>query len=112
MTGREAFFALMGIKMISFSKQYKKNLEELHDLFYSVSCDWESLEYILNAQKADPVNSIKYQEQIEKIQNMQWTVLEDLAIIDDKESEAYLHVVERKGENEVIKRRQFLQVDV
>ena len=89
MTGRDAFFALMGIKMVKLSKQYKKTLEELHDLFYSVSCDWGRLDFILNAQREDPVNSAKYQEQIEKIQNMQWTVLEDLAIRDDKDSEAY-----------------------
>jgi len=64
MTGRDAFFALMGIKMVKLSKQYKKTLEELHDLFYSVSCDWGRLDFILNAQKEDPVNSAKYQEQI------------------------------------------------
>jgi len=38
-------------------------------------------------------------------------VLEDLAVRDDKESEAYKHVVEQKGQDEVRKRRIFLEVD-
>ena len=44
MTEREAFFALIAIKMMNLSQKYHRKLDELHDIFYSVSCDWERLE--------------------------------------------------------------------
>ena len=44
MTGRDAFFALMAIKMMNLSQQYGRKLDDLHDLFYSVSCDWDRLQ--------------------------------------------------------------------
>lgn len=43
---------------------------------------------------------------------MQWKVLEDLAVKDDKESEAYKHLVELRGQGEVERRRQFLSLNV
>ena len=49
MTGRDAFFALMAVKMMNLSQKYGRKLDELHELFYSVSCDWCSLEQILEA---------------------------------------------------------------
>ena len=49
MTGRDAFFALMAIKMLKLSQQYGRKLDELHDLFYSVSCDWDRLQELLQA---------------------------------------------------------------
>lgn len=47
MSAREAFFSLIGIKMMSLSQKYNRNLEDLHGLFYRVSCDWKQLELIL-----------------------------------------------------------------
>jgi hypothetical protein len=44
MSAREAFFAMVGIKMMELSERYSKTLEDLHTLFYSVSCDWGVLE--------------------------------------------------------------------
>jgi len=44
MSGTEAFFALMGIKMMKLAKKYTKTLEEIHSMFYMVSCDFELLE--------------------------------------------------------------------
>lgn len=44
MSEREAFFALMAIKMMNLSQKYQRKLEDLHDIFYTVSCDWERLE--------------------------------------------------------------------
>jgi hypothetical protein len=38
-------------------------------------------------------------------------VLEDLAVRDERDSEAYRHVVESKGQEEVEKRRFFLEID-
>jgi hypothetical protein len=40
-----------------------------------------------------------------------WTALEDLAARDEKNSRAFMHIVEAKGEDEVKKRRQFLEVE-
>jgi hypothetical protein len=37
MTEREAFFALIAIKMMNLSQKYHRKLDELHDIFYSVS---------------------------------------------------------------------------
>ena len=44
MTTRDAFFALMAIKMMKLSQKYHRKLEDLHDMFYTVSCDWQRLE--------------------------------------------------------------------
>ena len=101
MTGREAFFALVGIKMMSLSQKYNRKLEELHGLFYTVSCDWKQLELLLQADENAP----------EQTSNLQWGVLEDLAVRDDLESEAFKHVVDQRGHSEVMKRRSFLEVE-
>jgi len=50
MNGREAFFSLMAIKMMKLSHKYQRKLEDLHSIFYMVSCDWQILESILEAQ--------------------------------------------------------------
>lgn len=44
MTGKDALFALIGIRLMKLSQKYTRKLDELHRLFYSVSCDWELLE--------------------------------------------------------------------
>lgn len=41
MTGKDALFALIAIRMMKLSQKYNKKLDELHYLFYTVSCDWE-----------------------------------------------------------------------
>ena len=95
MSTRDAFFSLMAIKMMNLSQKYSRKLEDLHDMFYTVSCDWDRLEKVLQ----------------ESNEQLQWTVLEDLAVRDERDSEAYRHVVESKGEAEVEKRRFFLEID-
>ena len=40
MNGREAFFSLIAIKMMKLSQKYNRKLEDLHSIFYMVSCDW------------------------------------------------------------------------
>ena len=47
MTTRDAFFSLMAIKMLNLSQKYSRKLEDLHDMFYTVSCDWDRLEKVL-----------------------------------------------------------------
>lgn len=41
MSGKDALFALIAIRMMKLSQKYNKKLDELHHLFYTVSCDWE-----------------------------------------------------------------------
>ena len=95
MSTRDAFFSLMAIKMMNLSSKYGRKLEDLHDMFYTVSCDWDRLEKVLQ----------------DSAEQLQWTVLEDLAVRDERDSEAYRHVVESKGQEEVEKRRFFLEID-
>lgn len=40
MNGREAFFALMAMKMMQLAKKYQRKLEDLHSIFFMVSCDF------------------------------------------------------------------------
>jgi hypothetical protein len=53
MSAREAFFALMAIKMMKLSQKYHRKLEDLHDMFYTVSCDWQRLEQVLQANAVE-----------------------------------------------------------
>lgn len=50
MNTRDAFFSLMAIKMMNLSQRYNRKLEDLHDMFYTVSCDWTRLEKVLKDQ--------------------------------------------------------------
>ena len=88
MTDREAFFSAMAVRMMQLSKKYNRKLEDLHDIFYTVSCDFERLEQVL-----------------QQVDGLTWTVLEDLAVRDERDSEAYKHVVEQKTLEQVEKRR-------
>lgn len=99
MTGRDAFFALMAVRMLRISQKYGRNLKDLHEAFYSVSGDWDRLEEVLEAQKNG-----------RPVEITQWGVLEDLALMDDCDSEQFRHVASEKGENEVEIRRQFLEL--
>lgn len=64
--GNEALFMLIAQDMIELSERHNKPVEELHRLFYEVSCDRERLLELL-AGKDIP----------------RWTVLEDLALKGD-----------------------------
>ena len=101
MNQKDALFALIGIKMMKLSQKYNRRLDELHGIFYTVSCDWKRLEQILESHKGTNI----------EISEHQWTMLEDLAVRDDKNSEAYRHVVAKKGDAEVKRRRMFLEID-
>jgi len=50
MNGREAFFALMAMKMMELAKKYHRKLEDMHSLFFMMSCDFQLLEQMLEAQ--------------------------------------------------------------
>lgn len=105
MTGQDAMFALIAIRMMKLSQKYNKKLYELHHLFYTVSCDWESLEALLQEQK------IETMEMDHPSNIVTWTLLEDLAARDCTNGEAFKHIVEEKGLEEVKKRRMFLEIN-
>ena len=50
MSKRDAYFSLIAIKMMKLSDKYKRKLEDLHDLFYTVSCDFTRLEKVLQQE--------------------------------------------------------------
>ena len=49
--------------------------------------------------------------EIDQGHTLQWNMLEDLAVRDQQNSEAYKHIVNEKGQKEVGKRRKFLEVE-
>ena len=108
MDAKEAFFSLVAIKMMKLSKKYQKSLAELHNLFYMVSCDFDVLEHILEQEVSQMQDGADEATVLPDSQFREWKVLEDLAIGDAPDSEAYKHVVELRGQREVLKRRVFL----
>lgn len=48
MTGRDAYFSLMAIRMLKLSQKTKIKLDQLHEMFFSVSCNWQKLEALLD----------------------------------------------------------------
>lgn len=97
-------FALIAIRMMKLSQKYNKKLDELHHLFYQVSCDWSQLEALLQEQKVEAA------EMDHPSSITTWNLLEDLAARDSVQSEAYKLIVEEKGLEEVKKRRRFLEI--
>lgn len=80
--------------MLTLAEKYKKCVNEVHKIFYEVSCDREEL--------------IKVLEGKEKV--IRWNVLEDLALKGKKDAEAYKHVTETHGEKEALSRAIFLGI--
>jgi hypothetical protein len=91
----EAFFALLAQDMIDLSKEYKKPVHELHELFHQVSCNREKLVRLLEGKS----NVVK------------WEMLEDLALKEYKaNSPSYQHVLKVKGSTECEERRRYLEL--
>jgi len=91
----EAFFALLAQDMIDLSKEYKKPVHELHELFHQVSCNREKLVRLLEGKS----NVVK------------WEMLEDLALKEYKaNSPSYQHVLKVKGSAECEERRRYLEL--
>ena len=80
---------------MSVSRKYQKDIEEIHRLYFSVSCDREKLIKYLNGDKSVPL----------------WTELEDLALKDRSRGLMYNHVLKTKGEKEVEERMYFLEIE-
>lgn len=81
--------------MLTLAEKYKKCVNEVHKIFYEVSCDRDELIKVLeNNEGAQTVN--------------RWSVLEDLALKGKQENEAYQHVIQTMGEREAHNRAVFL----
>lgn len=91
-TAQEAYFALLTADMQGLADKYKRDVEDIHKIFFQVSCDREKLHKILEDYSA-----------------VLWNPLEDLAVMKAPDSEEYKLIVERKGGDECLKRRIFLQ---
>mmetsp|Transcript_18970 Transcript_18970/g.32406 ORF Transcript_18970/g.32406 Transcript_18970/m.32406 type:complete len:194 (-) Transcript_18970:17-598(-) len=124
MGAKDAFFSLIAIKMNALAQQYGKPLDELHMLFFQVSCDFQVLEEFLvteqslnqlmgdNSQQDMTVQQEQERESyLKKLAQKKFDILEDLAVKDDQESESYQHVILKKGLEQVTKRRQFLEIE-
>lgn len=93
--GEVAFFALLASDMLDLAEKYKRDVDDVHRMFFEVSCDRDKL--------------IKLLEGKQTVQK--WEQIEDLAVKDNPDSMAYKYVMQKRGENEVAKRRHFLEFD-
>ena len=93
-SGEEAYFALLAADLMAIAEKYRRDIEEIHKIFFQLSCDREKLIKVLDGQKVQ-----------------KWEILEDLAIKNDKTTEEYRYMVHEKGEGEVTKRRMFLEIE-
>ncbi|CDW88076.1 UNKNOWN [Stylonychia lemnae] len=91
--GQEAFFALLAQDLMEIADNYKRDIDEVHKIFFEVSCDREKLKKVLDGQKIPG----------------RWQILEDLALKDTKTLSSYQYVTNSKGEDEVLKRQKFLE---
>jgi hypothetical protein len=80
--------------MQMLAKKHKRDVGEVHQLFYKVNCDRLALVELLEGGSHTACT---------------WEVLEDLALR-DCDSEAYKHVLEKKGYSEVAERKYFLGI--
>ena len=68
-SAESAFFALLASDMLTLSEKYKRDVDDVHKLFFEVSCDREKLVKLLEGGNVS-----------------KWQLLEDLAIKDDPRS--------------------------
>ena len=79
--------------MLHLAEKYKRSVEDVHLIFFQVSCDRDQLVKVLEGQKAQ-----------------QWTILEDLALKDHPSSTQYEHVLATRGSNQLAQRVRFLEL--
>ncbi|CAI2365969.1 unnamed protein product [Moneuplotes crassus] len=90
---KQQFFEDLSKELRSLSKEYGKEMDEMHMLFMEVSCDLGELKSLLKGMKAP-----------------KWSMLEDLAIQSEPDSAEFKHICNSKGESHVLKRRKFLEL--
>ena len=100
-----SFFSSIANRIIKLGIQFgfitsqveQEGLNLLHKLFYQVSCDWDQFAILL-----------KLKSQGNEGLPHQWNVFEDLAIMDDEDSEAYKYLQENLSAEDILKRKLFL----
>ena len=50
-TGQQAYFALLAQDLINIATRYKYNVDEVHKIFYEVSCNRDNLIEVITAEK-------------------------------------------------------------
>ena len=93
-SGQEAFFALLAQDMFVIAQTYGKDIQEVHKIFYEVSCDREKLIKVLENDA-----TVK-----------RWQTLEDLALRHPEDTPSFQVVLDDKGSDEVIARKTFLEI--
>lgn len=96
--GDVAFFALLAADMLDLAEKYKRDVDEVHRMFFEVSCDRDRLIKLLEGANLGSAQS-------------KWEQIEDLAVKDQPESMAYKYVMQKRGDKEVAKRRNFLEYE-
>ncbi len=51
--GESAFFALLAADMLDLAEKYKRDVDDVHKMFFEVCCDREKLVKLLEGQKID-----------------------------------------------------------
>ena len=90
----EDYFHKLSRELRRLAKEYNKDIEEIHMLFMEVSCDIEDLRKLLKGSGC-----------VQK-----WSMLEDLAIQNDPNTEEYQHVENQLGDGLIKKRKKFLEL--
>ena len=49
--GEVAYFALLASDMLELAEKYKRDVDDVHHMFFEVSCDREKLIRLLDGQK-------------------------------------------------------------
>ena len=80
--------------MLSLADKFSKDVDEVHKLFFQVSCDRERLVKYLQGDRSVHL----------------WGELEDLALKEEY-GQMYHHVLNARGDSEVEKRKAFLEIN-
>jgi hypothetical protein len=95
-TGQEAYFALLAQDMFKIAQRYNKDIQEVHKIFYEVSCNRENLIKVLKDERSAVA---------------QWKTLEDLALRHNEDTPSFQVVLSDKGREEVNIRKAFLEIN-
>lgn len=91
-TEEVAYFQEITEQLEELCDTYNKGMEEIHTLWMENCCDLEDLKKMLAGE------------------TKRWTVLEDLAVQSDPGSQEFGAVKSHRGEEQVLKRKQFLEM--
>lgn len=88
------FFEKLSKELKDLSKEYNKDIDQLHLLFMEVSCDLGELKSLLRGEKTT-----------------RFTMLEDLALQNEPDSIEFKHISNKYLDHQVQKRRKFLEIE-